>query len=318
MEAKKPKVLIIDEMHESILPLLKEGGFEPHYKPAVTAQEVPGLLDGYDVLFLRSKLPLNAALLKQANTLKVIGRAGAGLDQIDLEEVNRKNIKLIHASEGNRDAVAEHALGMLLALFNKLHIADRQVRSGQWLREENRGIELGGKTVGIIGFGYMGQALAKRLAGFGCRIIAYDKYKEGFGSEQVEEVSLEALQQQAEVVSFHIPLTEGNRGLVNAQYLNSFTKDIYLINTARGEIMPLEDLVQALKSGKVKAAALDVLENEKLHQLSPQQLLNFNYLISSESVLLSPHVAGWTHESYKKINQVLVQKLQDVYARFNL
>lgn len=318
MNQNRPRVLIIDEMHESIISLLQDRGFEADYKPQVPAKEVPGLLEGYDVLFLRSKLPLTAEVLIFATTIKVIGRAGAGLDQIDLEEVNRRNIKLIHASEGNRDAVAEHTLAMLLCLFNKLLQADKQVRQKQWLREDNRGLELGEKTVGIVGYGYMGQAFAKRLQGFGCRVLAYDSVKKGFGSNLVQEVSLEELQQEADVVSFHIPLTGGNRGLVNAEYLQSFKKNIYLINTARGEILLLADLVSALKSGKVVAAALDVLENEKLQQLSPQQQINFNYLISSESVLLSPHVAGWTHESYRKINQVLVQKLQDVYVEYNL
>ncbi|AHM59413.1 D-isomer specific 2-hydroxyacid dehydrogenase NAD-binding protein [Flammeovirgaceae bacterium 311] len=317
MNQTKPKVLIIDDMHESIIPLLEETGFEPHYKPTVSAKEVPALLAGYEVLFLRSKLKVTAEVLAQADSLKVIGRAGAGLDLIDLEAVSRRNIQLVHASEGNRDAVAEHAVGMLLCLFNNLTKADRQVRQKQWLREENRGVELGEMTVGIVGFGYMGQAFARRLTGFGCRIIAYDNGRKGFGSELVEEVSLEKLQEEADVVSFHIPLNQQNRGLVNTAYLEAFKKNIYLINTARGEIIPLQDLAQALKSGKVKAAALDVLENEKLHQLSPLQQDNFSYLITNDNVLLSPHVAGWTHESYKKINQVLVRKLKDVYSRIS-
>ena len=315
MTPSKPKVLIIDDMHESIVPLLTENGFEPHYKPMVAAREVPELLAGYEVLFLRSKLPVTAEVLAKASALKVIGRAGAGLDLIDLEEVKKRNISLVHASEGNRDAVAEHAVGMLLCLLNKLLIADRQVRRKQWLREENRGVELGEKTVGIIGYGYMGQAFAKRLAGFGCRVLAYDLHKKGFGDALVKEVSLEELQQEADVVSFHIPLNKENKGLVNTSYLQAFRKNIYLVNTARGEIMPLHDLVLALKSGKIIGAALDVLENEKLQQLSAQQQENFDYLITSDQVLLSPHVAGWTHESYKKINQVLVQKLLEVYPR---
>ncbi|WP_224996386.1 NAD(P)-dependent oxidoreductase [Cesiribacter sp. SM1] len=317
MNNPKPKVLIIDDMHESVISLLEEKGFEAHYKPTVSAKEVPALLAGYEVLFLRSKMTVTDEVLAQANKLKVIGRAGAGLDLIDLEAVRRRNIQLVHASEGNRDAVAEHALGMLLCLFNNLLRADRQVRQKRWLREENRGVELGEKTVGIVGYGYMGQAFAKRLAGFGCRIIAYDIEKKDFGDALVEEVSLEQLQQEADVVSFHIPLNQHNKGLVNTAYLQAFRKNIYLINTARGEILPLQDLVQALESGKVTAAALDVLENEKLHQLSPMQQENFNYLITSENVLLSPHVAGWTHESYKKINQVLVRKLVDVYSRIS-
>ena len=315
MKPIRPRVLIIDEMHQSIVPLLQERGYQPNYRPDITPAEVPVLLPDYEVLLIRSKMPITAQLLEAAPRLKVIGRAGAGLDQIDLEAVANRNIVLLHAAEGNRDAVAEHALGMLLCLFNKLHTADRQVRNGIWLREENRGIELGEKTVGIIGYGRMGEALARRLQGFGCRILAFDIHRKGFGSAYVQEAGLEELQQEADVLSLHIPLTTHNRGLINSQYLNAFKKDIYLINTARGEILPLQDLVQAMKSGKVKAAALDVLENEKLQQLSPQQQENFNYLISSENVLLSPHVGGWTQESYKKINQVLVQKLEDVFSK---
>jgi D-3-phosphoglycerate dehydrogenase len=317
MNTTRPRVLIIDEMHESIVPLLEEKGYQPDYRPAITPAQILDVLADYEVMLIRSKLPITAQVLDAGPTLKVIGRAGAGLDQIDLEEVTRRNIALLHAAEGNRDAVAEHALGMLLCLFNKLNLADRQVRQGVWLREENRGIELMGKTVGIVGYGRMGEAFARRLSGFGCRVMAYDISRKGFASELVEEVSLEALQQEADVLSLHIPLTAQNRGLVNGDYLNAFSKSIYLINTGRGEVLPLQDLVQALKSGKVKAAALDVLENEKLQQLSPQQQHNFEYLITCENVLLSPHVAGWTQESYKKINQVLVQKLEEVYSKYD-
>ena len=317
MKPTRPSVLIIDEMHPSIVPLLEEKGYQPDYRPTITPAEVLALLPAYEVLLIRSKMPITVQVLDAGPSLRVIGRAGAGLDQIDLEEVARRRIVLLHAAEGNRDAVAEHALGMLLCLFNKLNIADRQVRQGVWLREENRGGELMGKTVGIVGYGRMGEAFAQRLAGFGCRVMAYDISRKGFGSSQVEEVSLETLRQEAEVLSLHIPLTAHNKGLVNTDYLNAFKHTIYLINTGRGEVLPLQDLVLALKSGKVKAAALDVLENEKLHQLSPQQQLNFEYLITSEQVLLSPHVAGWTQESYKKINQVLVQKLEDVYSKID-
>ncbi|EMR02712.1 NAD(P)-dependent oxidoreductase [Cesiribacter andamanensis] len=314
MSPARPKVLIIDQMHESIVPLLEEKGFAASYRPDTLAVEVPQILEPFEVLLLRSKLPITEELLAHAPNLKVIGRAGAGLDQIDLQAVERRGIALLHAAEGNRDAVAEHAMGMLLCLLNKLHIADRQVRKSQWLREANRGWELAGKTVGIIGLGCMGQAFARRLAGFGCRVLAYDTSHKGVGLPGVEEVSLPELQAQADVVSLHIPLTEANRCLINQEYLEGFRKNIVLINTSRGEVLPLADLVAALKSGKVWAAALDVLENEKVQQLSPAQQANFDYLITSDRVLLSPHVAGWTYESYEKINQVLVQKLARVLA----
>lgn len=307
------KVLIIDRMHESIAPLLEEAGFLPDYRPNITPEEVYLHINEYAVLLLRSKMAIDAALLDKAKELKVIGRAGAGLDQIDLDAVKARGIQLIHAPEGNRDAVAEHTVGMLLALLINLQKANAQVREGLWDREGNRGYELMGKTVGLIGFGCMGQAVAERLTGFGCRIMAYDKFRKGFGGDKVEEVSLEQLQNEADIVSFHIPLTAENKALVSKAYLDRFRKNIFLINTARGEILPLDVLRYGLESGKIRAVALDVLENEKLNQLSSKQQQNFDYLVSSSRVILSPHVAGWTHESYQKINQVLVNKLKNVF-----
>lgn len=307
------KVLIIDRMHESISPLLEDAGFVPDYQPNITPDEVHKHINEYAVLLLRSKMPVDAALLDKAKDLRVIGRAGAGLDQIDLEAVKARGIQLIHAPEGNRDAVAEHTVGMLLALLINLQKANAQVREGLWDREGNRGYELMGKTVGLIGFGCMGQAVAERLSGFGCQVMAYDKFRKGFGSDKVAEVSLEQLQNEADIVSFHIPLTAENRALVDETYIDRFRKDIFLINTARGEILPLDVLRNGLESGKIRAAALDVLENEKLNQLSSKQQQNFDYLVGSSQVILSPHVAGWTHESYQKINQVLVSKLSNVF-----
>lgn len=307
------KVLIIDRMHESIVSFLTDAGFVPDYQPNITPEEVHQKISEYAVLLLRSKMPIDADMLAKASELKVIGRAGAGLDQIDLDAVKTRGIRLIHAPEGNRDAVAEHTVGMLLALLIKLQKADAEVRQGIWDREGNRGYELMGKTVGLIGFGCMGEAVARRLSGFGCRILAFDKFRKGFGSELVVEASLEEVQQEADIVSFHIPLTAENRALVDNAYLRQFKKDIFLVNTARGEILPLDVLREALESSKIRGAALDVLENEKLNQLSSKQQENFDYLVGSNRVILSPHVAGWTYESYQKINQVLVSKLKNVF-----
>ena len=314
MKIQNKKVLIIDKMHESIFELLKSIGFSAEYRPGAKREEVEEILEEYEVLFLRSKLTVDEALLQKAPKLKIVGRAGAGVDQLDVEALERRGIHLINAPEGNRDAVAEHAVGMLLGLLNHMSRADAQVRQLIWDREGNRGTELAGKTVGIIGYGFMGQAFACRLQGFGCRLLAYDNYRKGFGNEIVQESSLEQIFEEAEVVSFHIPLNEENRGLVNGDYLGRFKNDIFLINTARGEILPLKDLIEKIKSGKVRGAALDVLENEKLHQLSSVAKENFDYLVQSDQVLLSPHVAGWTHESYRKINSVLVEKLNNLLS----
>ena len=305
-------ILVVDKMHESLFPMLQEIGFEADYRPEISPEEIKRIIGNYEVVFVRSKITVDEELLQHAPLLKVVGRAGAGIDQLDVAALEKRNIRLINAPEGNRDAVAEHALGMLLALFNNILTGDAQVRKGIWDREGNRGIELAGKTVGIIGYGFMGQAFARRLGGFGCRVLAFDKFRSGYGNEYAEECSLEKIREEADVVSLHIPLNSENKNLVNTAYLERFRKSIFLINTARGEIIPLKDLRYALESGKVKGAVLDVLENEKLQQLSPAQKENFDYLVKSERVILTPHVAGWTHESYIKINQVLVEKLKNL------
>ncbi len=314
MQFQNKKVLIVDKMHESIHAMLRELGLEADYRPEITVDEIFSVIGEYEILFVRSKISVDDKLLAHAPLLKVIGRAGAGIDQVDVEALRHRGIVLINAPEGNRDAVAEHAVGMLLSLFNKILLADAQVRQGVWDREGNRGLELCGKTVGIIGYGYMGQAFAQRLRGFDCRILAYDRVRSGFSDEWVEESTLDEICREADILSLHIPLTAENKGLVNLSYLNRFKKNIFIINTARGEILPLQDLRQALENGKVRGAALDVLENEKLQQLSPVQKENFDYLVNSDKVVFTPHVAGWTHESYVKINKALVEKLKNLMS----
>lgn len=310
MKIRNKKVLIVDKMHESIFPLLEQIGLEADYQPSLSREEILTLLGACEILFVRSKIAVDSALLAKAPALKIVGRAGAGIDQLDIVALRQRGIQVINAPEGNRDAVAEHAVGMLLCLMNNILRADAQVRQKIWDREGNRGTELAGKTVGIIGFGYMGSAFAQRLQGFNCRILAYDKHRTGFGNLLVQESSLEQIQQEADVLSLHIPLNEENRGLVNAAYLEKFRKSIILLNTARGELLPLKDLLQLMENGKVYAAGLDVLENEKLHQLSADEKENFTYLVHNDRVLFTPHVAGWTHESYRKINETLVEKLK--------
>lgn len=303
------KILIIDEMHLSIIPLLEEKGVEVDYRPNIDRAEIEAIIGQYEGLIIRSKTTIDRELLQKAERLKFVGRAGAGLDKIDLDYLEEKGIPVFNAPEGNRDAVAEHAIGMLLALFNHIPEADRQVRNRIWERELNRGEELAGKTVGIFGYGNMGGAFAKKLRGFEVKVLAYDKYKKGFGDEFAEEVSFESIQAEADILSVHVPLTRETRNFFTMEVINAFKKPFYFINTARGEVISFETLNEALQSGKMKGALLDVLENEKLHSLSPSQLLSFRCLAERTNVLFSPHVAGWTFQSYEKINKVLANKV---------
>jgi len=296
-------------MHESIVPLLEEKGYEAHYRPDIDRDGILQILSDYEGLVIRSKTPIDRDLLVKGINLKFVARAGAGLDNIDLEYLEQNAIALYSAPEGNRDAVAEHALGMLLALFNHLIQSDSQVRRGVWDREGNRGEELCGKTVGIFGFGNMGTAFAQRLKGFGVQVLAYDKYKKGFGNEFVQECSFETIQEKADVLSIHVPLTEDTNGFFTTEIINGFNKPFYLINTARGEVVSFETLNDGLQKGKLKGAALDVLEKEKLQTLTSAEKKSFERLTDFKQVLFSPHVAGWSKESYYKINEVLVAKI---------
>jgi D-3-phosphoglycerate dehydrogenase / 2-oxoglutarate reductase len=304
------KVLIIDEMHLSIIPLLEMEGFEVDYRPEISRREILEIIGDYAGLIIRSKTPMDRELLEIAFKLKFIGRAGAGLDKIDLDYLEERKIQLFHAAEGNMDAVGEHAIGGLLALFNHIGKADQEVRKGIWRREENRGIELQGKKVGIIGYGNMGSAFAGKVAGFGVKVLAYDKYKQGFGHDYVEEVSFEKLKEEADVLSIHVPLTKETRNFLTLEELLQFKKPFYFINTARGEIISFATLNQALDMGIMKGAVLDVLENEKFNTFTAQQKLLFEKLAERENVIFSPHIAGWTYESYEKINEVLWKKIK--------
>ena len=309
------KVLIVDLMHESILGLLGKYGFEVTYAPKITREEILEQIASYEGIIIRSKTPLDRALLERATRLQFIGRAGAGLDQLDLDYLEERGVALFHAAKGNRDAVAEHAIGGILALFNHLNQADTQVRKGIWDREGNRGVELKGKTVGIFGFGNMGKAFSKRLKGFGVNVLAYDKYKKDFGKKGVQEVSLETLKKEADVLSIHVPLTAETRDFFTLEELKSFAKPFWLINTARGEVIRMETLNQALDLGILKGLVLDVLENEKFERFSPDQKLQFELLAKRENVLFTPHVAGWTAESYQKINEVLVKQILQTFGK---
>ena len=304
--------MIVDEMHESIVQMPAELGLEVDYFPNISIEEVKAKVADYEGLIIRSKFFINEDFLKNAPKLRFIGRAGAGLDLIDIEACRVRNIEIFAANEGNRVAVAEHLIGMILSLFNKICIANQEVKAGVWKREENRGEELFGKTVGIIGYGNNGEATASRLVAFGCKVLAYDKYRYGFGNQYVKESTLDEIFRETDILSLHIPLTTETQNWVNAAFFEKFSKPFYFCNIARGEIVVLHDLVDALKSGKIKGACLDVLENEKLSKLTESQKVDFEFLSNHQAVIMTPHIAGWTFESYKRINQVLKDKI----ARF--
>lgn len=307
------KILIIDEMHLSIVGMLEKHGHHVNYSPKITRAEILDQVGEYDGLIIRSKTPMDRELLEKATRLKFIGRAGAGLDQIDLDYLVERRVKLFHAAKGNRDAVAEHAIGNLLALFNNTIKADSEVRKGIWDREGNRGHELMGKTVGIMGYGNMGKSFAKRLAGFGVNVLAYDKYKLDYANESVQEVTWEKVKAASDILSIHVPLTPETRNFFTLDELESFGKPFWLVNTARGEVISFATLNSALDRGILRGAVLDVLENEKFQRFTAEQRTEFEKLAQRPNVVFSPHVAGWTFESYEKINKVLVKKIKKAF-----
>ena len=309
----QPKCLIVDKMHESIITLLEQQGFTVHYKPEITRQEMFQVISEYTGILIRSKTEVDAPLIEAASSLKFVGRAGAGVDQLDVDLLEARSIAVLNAPEGNRDALGEHTVGMLLGLLNKINLGDRQIRKGVWNREGNRGTEIMGKTVGLIGFGNMGKAFASRLACFGCRILAYDKYLTHYKTNYAEEASLGDIYRESDVLSIHVPLTAETRGMINKEFIENFHRPFYFLNTARGEISPFKVINEALKEGKMLGAALDVLENEKIQQLTPSQKKDFEEMVRSKE-LSSPPCGGIVpFESYEKISVVLAEKIRDLY-----
>lgn len=295
---------------------LQEAGFTNHEDFKSTKEEIEAKIKDYHGIIIRSRFNIDKTFLDKATNLQFIARVGAGLESIDTEYAESKNIALIAAPEGNRNAVAEHALGMILSLFNKLNQADKEIRSGHWNREKNRGHELDGKIVGIIGYGNMGKSFAKKLRGFDVDVLCYD-IKENVGDENAKQVSLEELQQKSDVLSLHIPWTLETDKLVDSNYINAFAKPFWLINTSRGKNVVTADLVEALKSEKILGAGLDVLEYEKLsfENLFESEKIPeaFQFLLESDKVILSPHIAGWTFESHVKLAQTIVDKIKSLY-----
>ncbi|MDN3665207.1 2-hydroxyacid dehydrogenase [Algibacter miyuki] len=305
------KILHLDTNHDLLIGQLAQAGFENHEDYTATKPEIEAKIKNYDGIVLRSRFSIDKQFLDAATNLKFIGRVGAGLENIDCDYAQQKGIHLISAPEGNRNAVGEHSLGMLLSLFNKLNKADAEVRQGKWLREDNRGVELDGKTVGLIGYGNMGKAFAKKLRGFDVTVLCYD-IKPNLGDANAKQVTLDEFKAQVDVVSLHTPQTELTLNMINADFINGVKKPFWLINTARGKSVVTADLASALKSGKILGAGLDVLEYEKAsfeNLFSTELPEAFQYLIDSKNVLLSPHVAGWTIESKEKLAQTIVDKI---------
>lgn len=305
-------ILFIDSNHRLLHETLEKAGHVCDLNYNWTKEEIIANIHNYDGVVIRSKLKISKEIIDKAVKLKFIARAGAGMENIDVEYAENKGIKCLHAPEGNRDAVAEHAIGMILSLFNNLCRANKEVREGKWIREGNRGIELKEKTVGIIGYGNMGSAFAERLISFGVKILVYDKYKKGFGNDAIIETTPEQIFAETDVLSLHTPLTEETHYLINDTFINKFKKNIYIINTARGKSLNTTDLVKNLQSGKVLGVCLDVLEYEAVsfENIANENLPEpFRYLIESDKVMLSPHIAGWTHESNEKIAKILAEKI---------
>ncbi|MCV9927659.1 2-hydroxyacid dehydrogenase [Flavobacterium sp. LS1R49] len=311
------KVLHIDSNNPILWKQLEEAGFENHADFTSTKEEIEAKIQDYQGIVIRSRFKIDKQFIDKATNLQFIARVGAGLESIDCDYALSKNIELIAAPEGNRNAVAEHTLGMILSLFNKLNLADSEIRSGHWNRESNRGYELDGKTVGIIGYGNMGKAFAKKLRGFDVEVLCYD-IQDNVGDNNAKQVSLQELQEKTDVLSLHIPWTPETDKMVDAAFINAFKKPIWIINTSRGKNIVTADLVAAMQSNKVLGAGLDVLEYEKLSfetlfqdKDTPEA---FQYLLDGRKVILTPHIAGWTFESHERLAQVIVDKIKALYS----
>jgi D-3-phosphoglycerate dehydrogenase len=311
MQSPNPRLrlLIADDVHPVLMEMLVREGLKCDYRPDISREEALSIIGEYEGLILRSKFRVDRQMLEAGARLKFIGRAGAGMDNIDQATAISRGVALFSANEGNCDAVAEHMTGMLLALLTHTIRSDKQIRQGRWLREENRGVELGSRTVGLIGYGHNGKAMARKLSGFAPEVIAYDRYKSGFSDQYAQEVEMEEIFRRADILSLHIPLTEETRGMVDQRFIARFEKPLYFLNGSRGEIVDMTALADALEKGMVLGAGLDVLPVEKF-----PALLDFDWfsrLTQFENVLLTPHVAGWTVESYFKLSNVLASKILD-------
>ncbi len=311
----KGKILITDDVHESLLVGLDKLGFKYNYLPAISLEATKSFICDYQGLVINSKIKVGVDFLKKAKNLKFIARLGSGLDIMDLEAAKLKSVQVINSPEGNANAVGEHALGMLLCLANNILSSDAEVRKFEWHREKNRGFELANKTIGIVGFGNTGTQFAQKLCGFGVQILAYDKYKQDYAMEfdHVREVDYGEIF-TSDIISFHLPLTTETHYFCDSKYLNRCKKGIIIINTSRGKVLNIQDLVEGLETGQVEGACLDVFENEIVDSFTQDELRIYTRLYQLKQVVLTPHIAGWTHESKEKIARIIIEKI----ARLNL
>lgn len=308
----RKKVIVTDFLHPYLADWLVDKGFQVDIQETITNEELSSIIENYEGLVLSTKIMVTPTLIDKAKNLEFIARAGSGMDNIDVAYAKSKGIHVVNSPEGNANAVAEHAVGMTLALLNNIVKADAEIRNGVWQREPNRGEEIEGKTIGVIGYGHTGSRFAAKWSAFGVTILAHDKYKSGFGTADVIESSLEKIYENADIVSFHLPLNRETQFYFNAEFITKMQRPFWLINTSRGKIVKTANLIEGLDQGKILGAALDVFENEKFYQLEGADLDQMQNLTKRRNIILTPHVAGWTHTSHLKLSKILAEKLDAI------